>query len=144
MESFLDAQRHHQLLEHLLVGGLLLMAHKGGDEDILQGGELGDEVVALEDHTDEAAAEASQLVGAHGGDVLPADGDVTRLGTVHARQQVEEGGLTRARCAHDGDELPLVDLHGGAVDGGDDLVGLGVLAHHVGGLQNDSVLIDFG
>ena len=76
---------------------------KERDVDVLDDGELVDEVVGLEDEAERAAAKGGELVVIHRGDVLPAEEIFAGGRAVEAAEDVEEGGFSRAGRAHDGD-----------------------------------------
>src|SRR5262249_22062902 len=78
------------------------------------------EVVRLEDEAEVAAAHLGQLVVVHLGDVLLAEEVPTPRGPVEAAEQVEQGRFAGPGRAHQGDEVPLVEVEGDAAQGGDD------------------------
>ena len=81
--------------------------------DVLDDGELRDQVVRLEDEAQVAAADLRQLVVVQLRDVLPAQDVLPARGPVEAAQQVEQRALARAGVPHDGDEISLgkIDRH---------------------------------
>ena len=83
----------------------------GGEERVFENIEFREQVVKLEDKTD---VEIPQLVAfpeMHAGDALAAEEDVAHVGSFEGTGDVEQGGFSGARRAHDGDELAVVDLH---------------------------------
>src|SRR5262249_36898090 len=88
-----------------------------GHEDVFQGGQLGEEVVELEDEAEGAVAE---VVAAAGGDVVDAfavQQDAAVVGVVEGAEQVQEGALAGAGGADDAEELAGPD---GEVEAGED------------------------
>src|SRR5690606_34067291 len=79
------------------------------------------EVVELEDEPDVLAPPLREGALAHRGDLCVADEDLPSGRSVDAGDQVQERRLPGARRAHEGDELPLLDLEGEAVEDGEDL-----------------------
>jgi hypothetical protein len=83
-----------------------------GQHDVLQRGEIRDQVELLEDEADGALAVAGQLAGRHAGgtaEVHTADPHPARARTVEAGEDVEKRGLAGAGRAGDGHPLALVD-----------------------------------
>jgi hypothetical protein len=99
----------------------------GGDEAILFEGEVGDEVVHLEDETDFVAEEVEAVAVAIELDVV--DGDAAAVGLVEAAEEMEESALAAAGgtaesdgLAFDGFEVYAVeDLDGAVVVGLEDV-----------------------
>jgi hypothetical protein len=87
-----------------------------GELDVLGDGVLLDQVVRLEDEADVSAPDLRELVVVELGDITPAVEVVAAAGTVEATEQVEHGALARARLAHDGDVLALVEVDGDAFE----------------------------
>src|SRR5262249_10812026 len=83
---------------------VVLRAH-----DVLEGGEVGDQVELLEDDPDLLAAEAHALVLGHGGEVSAVDDDAARAGLVQRTEQVDERGLPGSRGTHHAQPLPGAD-----------------------------------
>ena len=115
--------RHAHLFQRLH-GDVLPVPHghpliDQGQGDVLQGIQLLDQVIPLEDEADLPVADVGQLLVGQGGDVgavqvvLPIGGDV------QAAQHIHQGGLARARLAHDGHELPPVDVERDSVQSPD-------------------------
>ena len=73
--------------------------------DVLECGEVGDEVVELKDEAHVGAPVLNELGLAGMRDVAPIDPDGAGSEGVHAAEDVERGGLARARCAEDDGEL---------------------------------------
>ena len=78
--------------------------------DVLDDRVLLDQVVRLEDEADVAAPDLGQLVVAELGDVAVAEDVLAAGGSVEAAEQVEHRALARARGAHDGDVLALIEI----------------------------------
>ena len=122
--------------------------HRQGD--VLQGGHDRDQVEGLKDVADLAAPQPGQFVGVQLGDVDLVDIDLALRGLVQRADHVEQGGLARARRAHDGDVLPALDLHVDALErlqgelahlvhpldpaGAHDILGFGIRRVHYRGL----------
>ena len=130
----LQIQKAHDLPEEGLV--LLLAVQTDGEDDVLIGSEVGDQVVILKDETDPLAAEDGEVLvpkvlqlevvhlhGAAGGPVQPA-------------QHVQQGGLAGAGGADDGHELPRLYGQGDVVQGLHQAGVLTILLGQVGGLQD--------
>ena len=73
------------------------------------------QVEALEHEPDGPAAHRGELVVGHGGHVRAVQDVGAGGGMVEAAQEVEEGGLARARRPHDRHELPLLEREGHAL-----------------------------
>src|SRR5690554_1847276 len=69
---------------------------------VLGGGGRGDQVIALKDEAEGAAAQAGQLVAVEPGDVLPLEQIAAGGGLVEAAEQVHQGGFAGAGGTHDG------------------------------------------
>jgi hypothetical protein len=108
-------------LEHSPGGGAALGGRPAGEHegerDVLQGGLRRDEVERLEDHADDAEAEAGQLDGRQAGEVVAGDREGAGGRAVEAAQEVEQGGLAGAGLAQEGDALAAGDLEGDAAEG---------------------------
>ena len=99
------AQTHH-LREPLAVfetGGEVAALVEQGDVDVLDDGELLDEVVALEDEAQRAPTEGGERVVIHRRHVHAAEEILPGAGPVEAAEDVEKGGLAGTGRAHDGD-----------------------------------------
>ena len=94
-----------------------LPADLGRQLHVLQGGEVGDQVVELEDKADVVAAVGGQLPGAVGGDLLLPQKDPPLAEGVHAPQDVQQRGLPRAAGPHDNAQLPFFHGEGGVPQG---------------------------
>ncbi len=81
-----------------------------GQEDVLFGGERGNQLVTLKDESDLAAADHGELVFAEAGDIGAVQHDAARGDRVEAGQQTEQRALAAAGSAHDGHELSGWDL----------------------------------
>jgi hypothetical protein len=78
-----------------------------GELDVLASRQRGDQVELLEDDPDLLAAEERRGVLIERVDRLARDHDLASVGLVERGEEVEEGGLARARGAHDGIEARL-------------------------------------
>ena len=91
-----------------------------GQGDVLPGRQGGNQVEGLEHEADALAPQPGQAPLAHGGDLLPVQGDRPGGGGLQARQAVHEGRLARPRGPHDrgetgardGDVHPVQRGHG--------------------------------
>ena len=92
------------------------MAEADGQRDVLRDVERLDEVEALEDDADVAAAEARRGAVGHRGEVRAADLDATGVGREQAGEQVQQRGLARAARAHHGLEGAGGELEGKAAE----------------------------
>ena len=86
---------------------------------VLDAGERGEEVEELEDEADFVAAEAGEVVIGERGDGLAVDADFAGGGAVEAADQVEEGGLSGAGGADDGDHFAAGDVEVDGIEGDD-------------------------
>src|SRR5690606_31462709 len=68
-------------------------------QDVVEAGEIGDEIEALEDEPDGLGPEAVAPVRAHGGDLGAGDGDGAALRLNDAGQEAEQGRLSSAAGA---------------------------------------------
>src|SRR5207302_543746 len=91
-----------------------------GNEDVLERGQVGQQVEELEDETTMAPANSGQARLAQLGEIGPAYGDRAGRWPVQPRVEVEQGGLAAARGAHDRGELALLDRGRHAVEGARD------------------------
>ena len=85
----------------LLRGGAA--SGQGGQEDVLGGGALPQELVVLEDQAHLLIAQGRSGVFAEAAEVLARDGDGACVGAIEAREQVDQGGLAAPRGPDDGD-----------------------------------------
>ena len=74
-----------------------------------QRGEVGNQVVELEDKADVGAAVRDKLPFVCMADIAPVNGDGTRGRGIHAAQDVERRGLACARSAQDNGKLAALD-----------------------------------
>ena len=88
--------------------------------DVLQHGQLGNEVVRLEDETDAGSADLGEPVVVHLGDVVEPEQDRAGAGSVEASEQVQKRALSRAGGAHDGHVVAFGDVEADAAQGTDD------------------------
>ena len=108
--------------------GFLLVGHRVvvlGNHDVLEGGEVADEVELLEDEADGTAAHLGEFVGGEVGDVVPVEHDGALGSGVHGTDDVHEGGLAGAGGADDGDPLAARDFQRDVVQGVQVAVDLG-------------------
>lgn len=78
--------------------------------DIFEGGEFGEQVMALPDEADLAIAEVAERGVGELGDVLGSEEDAAGGGAVETAEQVQEGGLPGAGFANDRDSFPLLNF----------------------------------
>lgn len=95
--------------------GCLLRGLRGRDaadekrhHDIFEGGEFGEQVVALPDEADLAITEVAERGVGELGDVLRSEEDAAGGGAVETAEQVQEGRFTGAGFADDRDSFPLL------------------------------------
>ena len=79
-------------------------------DDVAAGGEAGEEVEALEDEADGAAAKQGAVGVAHLAQVVAVDPHDAGGGRGEAAEDVEQRGLAAARGAHDGHYLAFMDF----------------------------------
>jgi len=80
-----------------------------GELDVLDGARPRQQVELLEDETDLGVPDPRELVGREARDVLAVEDVPARGGRVETAEEVHEGGLARARRAHDGHEVATLD-----------------------------------
>src|SRR2546421_10227158 len=88
-----------------------------GNEDVLERGQVGQQVEELEDETDVVAAKPGQARLAQLGEIGLAYDDRAGRWPVQPRDEVEQRGLAAARGAHDRGELALLARGRDAVEG---------------------------
>src|SRR5690349_10950703 len=76
-------------------------------EDVLQGGELGEEVEALEDESDARVAQRRQPAVGEGAQPLAEDGHLSVVRAIESADDVQKRALSGAALPLDGDELAL-------------------------------------
>ena len=92
-------------------GGLLRHAgNEGGNHDVLDGGELRQQLVELEHEADVAVAEVGQPFLRQRGDIGLVDDHRTAVGTVQCADDLQQGGLASSTGAYDADHLAFVDV----------------------------------
>ena len=97
-----------------------VLAH--GEGDIVQGGEVGEQAVELEHHSD-FAAEAVEFQAGHIGEVVSEDADFVGFGGEELPADVaQEGGFSAAAAAHDGDDFAVSGAKGHIPQDGTDAV----------------------
>ena len=112
--------------------------------DILHAGGLGEQVVVLEDEPYLAVAQNGAVVAAHGAHAHTVEVVFAARRRVEAAKLVEQGGLSRARLAHDGDKLALVYLEAHSLEGVHGLVAHLEVAAHVVEIYHDSAVVVVG
>lgn len=94
----------HQI-QHVEGGrlGLLLAAagNEGGNHDVLQRGELGQQLVELEDEADAAVAEGREFFLLHAAYFGAVDAYHTRVGRIECTHDLQQGGLSGTAGAYD-------------------------------------------
>ena len=68
----------------------------GGQTDIFERGEFGQEMIRLKNKTDAAVAEMRQLTFGERGEILSGKKDFARVGRIQAANQMEQGAFARA------------------------------------------------
>ena len=93
-----------------------------GQHDVLERGEVRDQVKLLEDEADLLGAEAVERGGGHAEAYVDAvDAELALGGAVEAAEEVDEGALAGAGGAGDGDPFAGDDGEGGGLEGVDDV-----------------------
>ena len=77
---------------------------------IFQGGQIGHQIIELEDEAHVIAAVVGPLVAGVGGDVLAVNPNLPLAGGVHAPQNVEQRGLAGTGSSQYNDQLALLDV----------------------------------
>ena len=96
---------------HVLAAiGLGERREQQGQLDVLVRREHGDQVIELKHESDVSRAPAGQLRLAEFRDVGAGDRDLTLVGAIDTRDQIEERGLSRSGRAHQAEELSLGDV----------------------------------
>ena len=90
--------------------------HVGPELDVLQRGQPGKQVKALEDEADRVAADHRPLRPRRGGQVPPVQPDRARGGSVQRADQVQQRGLARPRRAQHHHERGLIDMQVDVID----------------------------
>jgi len=88
----------------------------GGHHHVFQGGGAGEQVEVLEDEADALVPERGALCGVEFGYVFPGDVVMAGGGAVQAAQDVHQGGLSGTGSPREGDEFPLLDVQGDALE----------------------------
>ncbi len=83
-----------------------------GELDVFKCREVGHEVIELEDEADVVAAVLGETLPVEGGYVAAVEKYLAGGGAIHAAEEIEEGGLARARGAEHDDEFPLFEGEG--------------------------------
>jgi hypothetical protein len=77
---------------------------------VLDRGELGQEVVELEDEPDPPSTQEREIAVGQMGDLRAVEKHLARRGPVESAEKVKERALASARCADDADDLALLDV----------------------------------
>ncbi len=107
------------------------------EADVLQGRELGQEMVELEDEADLPVPEGGHLAGRLGEEVLAVEDDPPFRRPVQAAEEVEEGRLADARGPHDRGQVPPAELEVEALEDAQDPLREGIGFPQVLGGQDD-------
>ena len=86
------------------------MADQLRHEHVLEGGQLGQQVIKLEDESERAVAMLVALAIGEIVDPFAVEQYFTRVGCVEQAEQVEQRALARAAGSHDGDHLSALDV----------------------------------
>ena len=103
---FHECQEFHRPGRRLLEGHA---ADEGGDADILQRREFGQQVVGLEDEADVLVAETCQLPLLQSEDIGIPIMQGAGVGAVEGAENLQQGGLAGTRGTDNGDHLALLD-----------------------------------
>ena len=110
MQPVAEPNQVGHLFAVFLVFAQILALVKQGHLDVLEDGELRDEVVGLEDETDPASTHLRQLVIGHPGNIFIAQEIGAGSRSVQATEQVQHGRLAGSRRTHDGQVRTAGDL----------------------------------
>ncbi len=119
-----EAEIVQELRDFAAVGDVGFAFEHEGEQDVLLGGQGGDEVEGLEDQADVTAAEEREVAVGHGAEVLAVDEDLTGVGVGESRHEMQEGAFAGAGSAHDGKELAALDGEGDTGQSGNRAVSL--------------------
>src|SRR5689334_5258284 len=125
MSAILQTYPLQRLERFLLVGHAVEVLRQ---HDVLQRGEVRNQVKLLEDEADFFRAHAGEFGGAEPGHILAGQPDVAAAGPVETANQVHQGGFAGAGRAHNGQPLAGHDGEGHVVQRANDaavLLGLG-------------------
>ena len=86
------------------------MPDQVGHHHVLQRGQLGKQVIELEDEAEQPVAHRVPMPFRAVVDALGVDQDRPRIGGVEQAQDVQEGALARPAGPHDGDHLAALGL----------------------------------
>ena len=95
------------------VEGFLLVGHAVKilrQHDVLNGGEIGNQMKLLKDEADLVGTNAIQLATRNGGDVQIVEPDFTGAGTVEATNEIDKRGFAGTGRAHDGNPFAGSDF----------------------------------
>src|SRR5690606_38108955 len=95
--------------------GAAHLAQQKRQFDVLLRAQHRQQVVELEHEADMLGTPAGQLAGLELVDTLAVDADAAGGGRIQAADQVQQGGLARARRAHQGEEIATLDVEVDAV-----------------------------
>ena len=133
-QAVTDAQGGDDGVVPVLLGPAVGQALR--QEDVLLGGQGGQQVEGLEDEAEAIAAHGGELLVFHAGQVLAGDEGVPGGGGVQAGQAVQKSGLARAGGAHDGHELAASHHEARRVQGDDPRLALAVDLGQAAGLDD--------
>ena len=133
-QAVAEVDRAHELVEQL--GVAVAPGDRQRQADVLLRAQHRQQVEELEDEADLVAPQLGQALVVEVGDLLAGDPDRALGGPVEPGQHVHQGGLARARRAHDGREAALGEVDRDAVEGVDGGVALTEAAVHVDGAHD--------
>src|SRR5258708_32348294 len=110
LEPSANRQQVAEMVEILVVKGLLAPAYGVGNLDVAHGRKRGKQIELLKDEGDAVLAQPCALAVCQGGKVHSIDDDAALCGPGQTSQQVKERRLARTRGPNNGDKLAA--LHG--------------------------------
>src|SRR5581483_78528 len=113
MRALAQANARQRFERFLLIGHAVEVLR---EHDVLQRGQVGDQMELLEDEANLFGAHARQVRGAEGSKILSVQPDLARGGPIQTADQVDQRGFSRAGRAHDGDPLAGLDGERDAVE----------------------------
>jgi hypothetical protein len=140
VEAVAEAGAVGELFEAGLGGGVADAGGDGGDEAVFFEGEIGDEVVELEDEADFVAQEMEAAAMAVELDAV--DRDAAAVGLVETAEEMEEGALAAAGGSAESDGLACDGFEVHALEDGDGTIV--VALPDFGGAEDDGGLGGFG
>ena len=93
-----------------------LSGDEGGNHDVLQGGELREELVELEHETQVLVAEVAEFPGVEAAHVDAVHGDAALVGLVEGSDDLEQCGLAGSAGADDAHHLSFVNMQVDALE----------------------------